>query len=106
MKTKKDKKGRSIMNMKYVYNVGVNTDGSYTDIWDNDMIPIDFIYDKPMYDPISEDKVVRDAATWLWKRFNSDAFEKLEEEGIETLDDLITCWAWNVKEIERLICLN
>ena len=94
------------MKETYIYNVGVNTDGSYTDIWDNDMIPIDFIYDKPMDEPISEDKVIRDAATWLWEQFDSDDFEELEKNGINDLDDLITCLAWNVKEVERLISLD
>ena len=87
------------MKKNYVYRVGVNTEGSYTEIWDFDMIPVDLIYDEPMDTPIREDEVINDAAIWLWERFNSDDFEELEKEGIETLDALINCWAWNVKEI-------
>ena len=86
----------------YFYSVDVNTEGRYDDIWDSDMVPVDFEYDAPM----SEDIVIDDAATWLWERFDSDDHEELEEEGIETREDLINSWAWNVRVSECSLSLD
>ena len=78
------------------FKIDINTDGRYNGIWDVDILPD---YHEMDGENLSPEDIVEDVAESWWNNMDSDEYEALAKEGIESYRDMISSYAWSVSEV-------